>query len=79
MTKNPGLGTSTYAITTKHGLINSSQSRPSSHSEKKLALDNYNINKNENLHYRGVRQPGLITYAGGAGLSHVLPPKQSAL
>jgi len=40
------------------------------HREK--MVENFVLNKNQNIHYRGVRQPGLLTYAGG-GLSHILP------
>ena len=64
------------AITTKHGLVNSQKliQALSNEGQKKQAESSYVLNDVKNLHYRGVRNPGLITYAGAGGTSHVLPP-----
>ena len=69
---------SSYAITTKQGLMNSQILQLTSQQNSiNLGLKpSYNINTVSNLHYRGSRQPGLVAYAGGGGLSHVLPINQ---
>ena len=58
--------------------MNSLSQFQNSQQSDKLGLKKaqYNINANKNIHYRGCREPGLVTYAGGAGLSHVLPLNQ---
>lgn len=68
---------STFAITTKQGLFNITGS-PKVASAKDMGRKQteFRLNHNSNLHYRGVRKPGLVTYAVGGDIGHILPPDQ---
>jgi len=68
---------SQFAITTKQGLLDSQKGgvTPAAAKLVKQRTERYALNDVKNLHYRGVRNPGLTTYAGAGGYAHVLPPE----
>ena len=67
-----------YTITTKLGLYNSQRTiDPDGFKPFSVEGGKSNVLNNvRNLHYRGVRQPGLVTHAGAAPQTCVLPRAQ---